>query len=51
MVRKGKRHTSKAVSGLCCDLNDRGYEWSREIQDLALDRVCWRSNVVKGSSI
>ena len=31
-----------------CDLNERGYDWNRETQDLALDRVFWRRNVVRG---
>lgn len=34
-----------------CNLKERGYEWSRETQYLALDRVFWIKNVVRGPSI
>lgn len=30
------------------DLNEKGYDWNRESQDLTLNRVFWRRTVVRG---
>ena len=38
------RPRRRYLDSVKCDLNERGYDLNREIQDLALDRMFWRRN-------
>lgn len=45
--RGSGRPRRRFLDSVKSDLRKRGYEWSDETQNLALDRVFWRGNVVK----